>query len=191
MIFVYNTCLKEGNKMKGYPTNLNQRKEHEIIVRKYLLEQDIDYEWIDHKALESMDEYEEYQKYLNCMIPKNLFLANRQQTKFYLLCMPGDKKFLTKEISSQINSARLSFGNEEKLHEYLGCYKGSTSIFGLLFDKNNEVTLLIDSDLLKEECLGFHPCENTSTLKLKTEDVFNKFLKEINRDYQIVNLKGE
>lgn len=177
--------------MRGYPTDLNERKEHEIKVRKFLFEHNIDYEYIDHKPLESMNDYEDYQKVLNCMIPKNLFLCNRQQTKFYLLCMLGNKKFLTKELSSQINSARLSFGSEDKLNEYLGCYKGSTSIFGLLFDENKNVECLLDSDILKDEYLAFHPCENTSTLKLKTKDVIDRFFKEINRTYKVVNLKGE
>ena len=174
----------------GYPTNLNERKEHEIIVRKYLSENNINYEWIDHIALETMEDYEIYQKDINCMIPKNLFLCNRQKTKFYLLCMPGDKKFLTKEISSQINSARLSFGDEDKLSELLGCYRGSTSIFGLLFDKNNDINLLIDKDILKEEYLGFHPCENTSTIKIETDDLINKFLTSLNKIYSIVKLTG-
>lgn len=175
----------------GLPLDLKQRKEHEILVRKYLFDNNIDCEWIDHVGLESMDEYEKYQKELGCIIPKNLFLTNRQQTKFYLLIIEGNKKFLTKEISSQINSSRLSFASEEKLNEYLGCYKGSTSIFGLLFDIDKKVDLLIDSDILKHEYLGFHPLENTSTLKLKTDDLINKFLKSLNRIYNVVVLKGE
>lgn len=176
---------------KGLPIDLENRNENEIIVRKYLAGNNIDCACIDHNHLTSMDEYEKYQAELGCIIPKNLFLANRQQTKFYLLILKGDKKFLTKEISSQINSSRLSFGSEEKLNEYLRCYKGSTSILGLLFDKEKKVELLIDKDILQEEYLGFHPLENTSTLKLKTEDILNKFLKSINRTYKIVELKGE
>ena len=47
----------------------------------------------------------------NTTICKNLFLCNRQETDFYLLLMPGDKPFKTKDLSVQIHSARLSFAN--------------------------------------------------------------------------------
>ena len=50
---------------------------------------------------------------------KNLFLCNAQKTTFYLLLMPGEKKFQTREVSKQIGSSRLSFAPEEFLEEYL------------------------------------------------------------------------
>ncbi len=169
-------------------TNIYCKPEEEIID--FLKSNQIEYTQIKHTALFTMDEYENIQKKLNCLIPKNLFLCNRQKTKFYLLLMPGNKKFLTKELSSQINSARLSFAEEEKLKETLNCYKGSTSPLGLLFDKKEEVTLLIDKDLWNEEFFGFHPCDNTSTLKIKKED-FILYLNIIRKPYTFVTLKGE
>ena len=57
------------------------------------------------KACEKIDEI------LDAFICKNLFLRNQQATRFYLLMMPADKKFKTKELSKQIGSARLSLGN--------------------------------------------------------------------------------
>lgn len=170
---------------------MNMSEDIEKQVLDFLKEKDMEYRQYFHSPMVSMEEYEDLQKKIGCMIPKNLFLSNRQKTKFYLLSMPGDKKFLTKELSLQINSARLSFASEESLKEYLCCYKGSTSIFGLLFDKEKKVNLLLDEDILKEEYLGFHPCQNTSTIKIRTEDMTEKFLKEIDRPYQVVKLVGE
>lgn len=165
---------------------MNEDIEKQVLD--FLKENNIQYSQYSHSPMVSMDQYEDLQKKIGCRIPKNLFLSNRQKTRFYLLSMPGDKKFLTKELSSQINSARLSFASEESLKEYLCCYKGSTSVFGLLFDKEKKVNLLLDEDILKEEYLGFHPCQNTSTIKIRTKDVIDNFLKDINRDYQVVKL---
>ena len=162
----------------------------EEAVLEFLNKNNIPYTIVHHEALFTMDGYEKIEKELGCMIPKNLFLTNRQQTKFYLLMMPGDKKFLTKEISSQISSARLSFGSEEKLNEMLSCYKGSTSLFGLLFDKNKEVHPLIDEDILKQEYLGFHPCQNTATIKIHSKDML-KILSLLDRKYTTITLKGK
>ena len=122
------------------------------------------------------------------VICKNLFLCNTQKTKFYLLMIRGDKKFKTKEISSQIHSARLSFAPAEKMEEYLDILLGSVSVLGLMNDKEHQVQLLVDEDVLNAEYVGCHPCVNTSSLRLKTSDIFNTFLKEVSHDYITVVL---
>ena len=68
----------------------------------------------------------------------------RPETKFYLLCMPGDKKFKTKDLSAQINSARLSFAEPEFMEKYLDILPGSVSIMGLANDSLGQVQLIID-----------------------------------------------
>ena len=120
-----------------------------------------------------------------------LFLCNRQETDFYLLLMPGDKKFKTKELSSQINTARLSFANETHMEELLDITPGSVSVMGLMNDTDKRVNLLIDEDVLKEEYLGCHPCVNTASLQLKTRDVLEKFLPYTGHGYRTVHLTGE
>ena len=105
--------------------------------------------------------------------------------------MPGDKKFLTKELSSQINSARLSFAGEEFMEKFLDIKPGSVSIMGLMNDKENNVNLIIDEDVLKDEWIGCHPCVNTSSLKIPTKDIVEKFLPAVNHSYITVKLTGE
>ncbi len=175
----------------GIPRNLDSRSENERDVYRFLESKGISFLRVDHEAIFTMDGYEEVEKKLDCLVPKNLFLCNRQETQYYLLAMPGDKVFKTKELSHQINSARLSFGKEEKLKEFLHCYPGSTSVFGLLFDHEERVKLLIDEDLLKQEYLAFHPCVNTSTVKIKTKDIVDIILPSLNRSFTKVSLKGD
>ena len=122
------------------------------------------------------------------VICKNLFLCNTQKTKFYLLMIREDKKFKTKEISHQINSPRLSFAPAEYMEEHLDITPGSVSVLGLMNDKEHHVQLLVDEDVLKGEYFGCHPCINTSSLRLRTKDVFETFLKEIDHDYIVVTL---
>ena len=105
--------------------------------------------------------------------------------------MPGDKKFKTKELSSQINSARLSFAQEEDMLKFLDIEPGAVSVMGLMNDTDNEVRLLIDEDVLKSEYIGCHPCVCTSSLKIKTKDVLNKFLPATGHEYVTVHLVGE
>ena len=105
--------------------------------------------------------------------------------------MPGEKKFKTKELSGQLGCARLSFAPQEYMEEYLQIAPGAVSIMGLMNDQGGRVRLLIDEDVLKEEYLGCHPCVNTASLRLRTEDVVKKFLPYVKHDYTVVHLDGE
>ncbi|MGN0311223.1 MAG: prolyl-tRNA synthetase associated domain-containing protein, partial [Lachnospiraceae bacterium] len=122
------------------------------------------------------------------VICKNLFLCNAQKTRFYLLMIRDDKKFKTKEISHQINSPRLSFAPAEFMEEFLDITPGSVSVLGLMNDKENHVQLLIDKDLLSADRFGCHPCINTSSLRLRMQDILEKFLPKIHHDYLVVEL---
>ena len=175
----------------GRPEDTSGRKEKEIKVYDILDSLHIPYIRADHEAVMTMEACEEIDKALGMEICKNLFLCNSQKTKFYLLMIPGDKHFKTKEISHQINSPRLSFAPAEFMEKYLDITPGSVSVMGLMNDPDNQVQLLVDEDVLKGEYLGCHPCINTSSLRLKTKDIFEVFTKAVHHDYIVVKLTGE
>lgn len=176
---------------KGRPQNTEGRLDREVRVYDLLDSLGIEYLRTDHGNADTMEACNEIDKVLDVLICKNLFLCNRQKTKFYLLMMPGDKPFKTKELSSQINSARLSFASAEAMEEYFDIQPGSVSVMGLMNDKENAVNLLVDEDVLKGEYVGCHPCVNTSSLKIKTTDVFDRFLKAVGHTATVVHLTGE
>lgn len=136
----------------------------------------IGYLRVDHDETATIEVCHEVEKLLDIEICKNLFLCNSQKNSFYLLMMPGNKKFETKAVSKQINSSRLSFADAASMEKYLNITPGSVSLLGLMHDKNYCVRLLIDKELLRLEYLGCHPCVNTSSLKIKTADILEKFL---------------
>ena len=174
--------------VKGRPLNVKERLKKEVRVYDLLDELDIEYWRIDHEVAQTMEDCEEVDRILDAVICKNLFLCNRQTTKFYLLMMPGNKAFKTKELSAQIQSARLSFAPEEYMEKFLDITPGSVSVMGLMNDTENQVQLLVDADVLEGEYLGCHPCINTSSLKLRTRDVFTTYLNAVHHDYIAVHL---
>ncbi|HOO27931.1 MAG TPA: prolyl-tRNA synthetase associated domain-containing protein [Lachnospiraceae bacterium] len=175
--------------MEGRPETNEGRLGKEIRVYDLLDALKISYQRVDHEAAETMEVCEPINEALaGAVICKNLFLCNTQKTKFYLLMIRGDKHFKTKEISHQISSPRLSFAPETYMEQYLDIMPGSVSVMGLMNDKEQHVQLLVDEDVLAEEFIGCHPCVNTSSLKLKTADVFGPFLNEIRHDYKKVIL---
>ena len=138
-----------------------------------------------------MEACQEIDRLLGVEMCKNLLLCNSQKTSFYLLLMPGDKKFKTKDLSKQIQSARLSFAGEEYMEKFLNISPGAVSILGLMNDSENRVRLLIDREILEAEYLGCHPCVNTSSLKIQMRDVLEKFLPDAGHDWTMVDLPRE
>lgn len=143
---------------------------------------------VDHEHADTIEACEEVEKLLGCQICKNLLLTNRQQTQVYLLIMPGEKPFKTKILSKQIGSARLSFATPEQMLSLLDLTPGSVSILGLMNDREGQVKLLVDSDLKSPEFFGCHPCINTSSLRLRTADVFDTLLPAMHHEPGFVDL---
>lgn len=175
---------------KGRPENTDNRLNKEIRVYDFLDKLGIQYQRIDHEAAMTMEACEEIDRALgdNTTICKNLFLCNRQETDFYLLLMPGDKAFKTKDLSAQIHSARLSFAKPEYMEKYLDITPGSVSVLGLMNDSEKKVQLLIDEDVMKEPYFGCHPCINTSSLKFTTEDLMQKIIPALEHEPVTVTL---
>lgn len=169
---------------QGRPSDESGRQDVEIAVYDLLDQLGISFERTDHEAAFTMEACEAIDRVLApAVICKNLFLCNSQKTKFYLLMIREDKKFKTKDISKQINSARLSFAPEEFMEQFLKIKPGAVSVMGLMNDVDNRVQLLIDRDVLTEEYFGCHPCVNTSSLRLRMADVRDVFLPAVHHDY--------
>ena len=175
----------------GRPEDTTGRLSREVRTYDFLDNLRIPYQRTDHERADNMEACNEIDAVLGVLICKNLFLCNRQKTKFYLLMMPGDKKFKTKELSSQINSARLSFAGPEDMLKYLDIEPGAVSIMGLMNDRDHAVQLLVDEDVLKDEYIGCHPCVCTSSLKIQTRDILQTYLPATGHTLRTVQLKGE
>lgn len=174
--------------VNGRPTDTQARMDKEIRVYDFLDSLGVTYQRIDHEAAMTMEACEEIDRTLKATICKNLLLCNRQETQFYLLMLPGDKVFKTKDLSAQIGSSRLSFAKAEYMEQYLDITPGSLSVLGLMNDKDKMVRLLIDEDVLTGEYIGCHPCINTSSLRLKTKDLVEKIIPAMEHEPTIVKL---
>lgn len=176
----------------GRPEDTEGRLPKELRVYDFLDDLGLEYDCVDTEPATTMEVCAEVDKLLApAVICKNLFLANRQQTTFYLLMIKNDKKFKTKEISGQLGVSRLSFGEEQYMEEFLDIKPGSVSVLGLMNDKENRVRLIVDEDVLKEEWFGCHPCVNTTSMRMKVADVFGPYLEAVHHDYTTVHLVGE
>ncbi len=173
------------------PLSCSDKPSKEIRCYEFLDRLGIKYWRCNHPVAETMEKIIDVEKTLGIKVCKNLFLCNRQHTQFYLLMMPGCKKFMTKELSSQLGCARLSFAGAEYMEKYLDITPGSVSVLGLINDRDNSVQLLVDEELLNDDFVGCHPCINTSTLKIKSVDLFGTVINEMHHEMITIKLSGE
>lgn len=172
----------------GRPLDCENRLEKEIRTYDFLDKLGITYSRVDHEAAMTMEVCEEIDRALQATICKNLFLCNRQETQFYLLMLPGDKKFKTKDLSKELGVSRLSFAAEAYMEKYLDITPGSVSVMGLMNDTEHRVRLVIDEEILQRAEIGCHPCINTSSIKFSVKDLTDKIIPAMEHDYTVVSL---
>ena len=174
---------------EGRPADARERLEKERRTYDLLDSLGIRYWRTDHAPAGSIAQCQEIDAVLDtviCIVGKKAGILKPQ---FYLLMMPGDKAFKTKDLSAELGVSRLSFAKAEAMEALLDVTPGSVSIMGLMNDKGHRVQLVIDEDVLREPYIGCHPCINTSSLKIATADIMDKYLKAVGHAAKIVHLK--
>lgn len=174
--------------LHGRPADAAGRMDKEIRVYDLLDRLGVEYTRVDHEAAMTMEACRAVDEALGAPMCKNLMLCNRQQTDFYILLMPGEKPFKTSVLSKQIGTSRLSFADGAYMERFLDITPGSLSILGLMNDHGHRVQLLIDGDVLRGECVGVHPCVNTSSLRIQTADLVEKIIPSLGHEMRVVEL---
>ena len=141
-------------------------------IKLFLEEKNIPFEWVEHKAVYTIEEMEELGLESMNEIAKNLFLRDQKGKRHFLVVVQGLKQVNLKELGEKLGT-KLSFASEERLEKHMGLTKGSVTPLGILNDENCAVEVFIDEDLCKLEKIGVHPNENTASVYLSPEDLMN------------------
>ena len=164
------------------------RTELQEKVYATLSELAIPYQRVDCEEAITMEDCIAIDEALHVETVKTLFLANRQETQFYLLVTPGNKPFRTKDFSHTLGVSRVSFATPEKLLELWGCKVGAATIFGLLLDPACRIRTVIDRDVLSLEDYACTDSTTTGYMKVKTTDILEKFLPHVGHTPDIIIL---
>ncbi len=150
-----------------------------------LAQMKINYKIVNHPPATTTELADEYIKNHEGIRSKTLFLSGKKDRNFYLFILDDQKKLDLKYISELIGD-RLHFASEKHLEEKLKLKPGSVSLFGLINNKEKDIHIYIDKELLKEKIITFHPNNNTATIFISVKDMFT-FLENLNYKYQIIS----
>lgn len=146
----------------------------------------VKYHWLDHVAVFTVKEAsllpEEH------MPVKNLLVQEENNGKKFLIVMLGNERLDMKMLKHTLGAKKLRFASNETLLQTFGVSPGSVSIFGMLHPGSQDVTVLVDQELLNSsEDIGFHPNDNTATIFFEAK-YLEPVLAKMNRDYKIMKL---
>lgn len=142
-------------------------------VKSFLEEKNIPFEWVEHKAVYTIEEMEDLGLEDMEDVAKNLFLRDQKGKRHFLIVIRANKQANLKELGEKLGIGKLSFASEERLDKYMKLKKGAVTPLGVLNDENCAVEVFFDEDFLKMEKIGVHPNDNTASVYLKTEDLLN------------------
>lgn len=172
-----------------YPSD--KRADIETKVYEKLRENSVRFERVDNDSISTMEECAEVGEVLGTEICKSILACTRNKSEYYLIIMPGDKRFVSKFASKAIGSSRLSFASAEDMEELLGTTPGNASPMAVVNDTDGRVRLVIDKELAGEEYIACNVGVNTTHIKLAVSDLLDKILPAMSHTPMIVDIKEE
>ena len=124
----------------------------------------IPFQRFDHAAVFTCDESEKLCQPMPGAHTKQLLLRSKKRDKHVLLIVMHDKRVDTRALAKESGVQSFSFASPELLKQLLGVEPGSVTPFGLMFDTNKTVEVIVDQDAWDTGKLRFHPLVNTATL---------------------------
>lgn len=147
----------------------------------------IEYEYYEHPEAPTIEIAAQFYRGEDTTLCKNLFFRNHKGNRHYLVIMDSRHQMDIHSIEKMLRQGKLSFASSERMMKYLGLRPGSVSLFGLVNDKDHEVTLFVDKGLVNVKKVSFHPNDNHASLVISSSDMF-KFIENIGNEWQVVDL---
>jgi GNAT superfamily N-acetyltransferase len=131
----------------------------------------IAYGKVDHPAIFTQADSELRPVQTDAVIFKNLFLRNKDKSRYYLYSLPLTQRADLPAVAKALSETRLSFGDADALARKLNIQHGAVSFLNIIGAECTDVTLLIDSTAFDCDKIGVHPNENTATVILRPQDI--------------------
>lgn len=161
---------------------LGRREVLELLDR-----EGVAYELYEHEAVFTVEEARAAGIPHRELGAKNLFLRDDKHRAYYLVCLPDEKNVTLREIQECLGSRRLSFASEQDLRSMLGLVPGAVTPLSALNDAERRVEVVLDQALVNAGRVTVHPCNNTATVLLATEDLIG-LLHRHGHDVRVVEL---
>lgn len=158
-----------------------------LEVKEKLDELDIPFELVEHEPAVTMELADKFIEGIEGVRTKTMFLTNRKKTEFYLLIMDDSKRLDMLRFKEIVSANQIKMASEKSLYEKMMLPPGTVSPFGLLNNKEKDIKVYIDKEIINEERMSFHPNTNEKTIFIKTSDLL-KYLESIECEANVIEI---
>jgi Ala-tRNA(Pro) deacylase len=147
----------------------SRMNESEKVFKK-LEELNIKYEVVNHPDALTMEEADRYIEGKRGIRTKTLFITNKKGIRYYMIVLDENKRLDMKKLADLLEEKSLRFASEKRILDKIGLPIGMVSVFGIINDKENEVTVMLDEDMRLESIVTFYANDCGKTVFLDFDD---------------------
>ncbi len=145
-------------------------------VYQVLNELQIPYNVETHEACFTVEQAKEHGLNRPGINVKNLVILDRRTGEHYMVILQDERRLDFKNFATITGwSKKATFAPDEDIFEYLGVHIGSCSVFGIINDKKNHITVVLEKAIAHaspDAIINFHPNINTATVAITIKDLF-------------------
>ena len=158
-----------------------------LLIEEKLKELSINFNVVEHEPALTTEQADRFIEGLEGVRTKTMFLTNRKKTEFYMLIMDDKKRLDMKKLGEIVSANHIKIVSENTIYEKIMSQPGIVSPFALMNNKEKDIKVYIDKEIIEEEYMTFHPGTNEKTLFIKTVDLL-KFLESIEYDVNVIEI---
>lgn len=139
---------------------------------------------VEHPALFTVEQSQTLRGQIPGGHTKNLFLKDKKGALVLVVALEDAAIGLGGLHRRLGASGRFSFGSPELLREVLGVEPGSVTPFAAVNDTAGRVSVVLDTAMMRNTTLNYHPLTNTMTTSIARDDLL-KFLRATGHEPRI------
>ncbi len=143
-------------------------------------------ETYEHEPIRTVAEGLHHKDFIPGTHCRNLFLRDKKK-RMYLVTAANETAIDLKKLETLLGCARLSFGSEERLWQYLGVRPGSVCPFAVINDREHRVRVILDKAMMDSDLVNYHPLINDRSTCL-TPSGLMRFFAHTGHDPEILDL---
>ena len=142
---------------------------------------------VEHEPALTTEQADRFIEGIEGVRTKTMFLTNKKKRNFYLVIIDDAKRLDMDVFKDIVEEKQIKMASAETLNDKMMLPPGVVSPFGLLNNKDKDIHVYFDQEIVSEERMSFHPNTNEKTIFINTQDLFT-FLKEIGYEPHVIKL---
>ena len=147
----------------------------------------IPFQIVEHEPVLTTEQADRFIEGIEGVRTKTMFFTNKKKRNFYLVIMDDAKRLNMDVFKEIVEEKQIKMASSETLNDKMMLPPGVVSPFGLLNNKDKDIHVYFDQEIVSEERMSFHPNTNEKTIFVNTQDLFT-FLKELGYEPHVINL---